>query len=80
MIQALASSCSTLPYGDPFYHPIYEACADAGIPFAVHVGGNGGINTAPHANGAPRYFIEHHALQWPARANAFVEHDHQRRF
>ncbi|MGI9306891.1 MAG: amidohydrolase family protein [Gammaproteobacteria bacterium] len=62
-VQAVASSCSTLPYGDPFYHPIYEACADTGMPFAIHVGGNGGINTAPHANGAPRYFIEHHVLQ-----------------
>ena len=63
MVQALASSCSVLPYGDPFYHPIYAACADMAIPFAVHVGGNGGINVSPHANGAPRYFVEHHTLQ-----------------
>ncbi len=63
MVQALASSCSTQPYGDPYYHPIYEACEKAGLPFAIHVGGNGGINTSPHANGSPRYFCEHHTLQ-----------------
>lgn len=61
--QVVASSCSVQPYGDPFYHPIYAACADMDLPFAVHVGGNGGINTSPHANGSPRYFIEHHTLQ-----------------
>ncbi len=63
IVQVLASSCSTLPYGDPFYRPIYAACADMELPFAIHVGGNGGINIAPHANGAPRYFTEHHTLQ-----------------
>ena len=61
--QVVVSSCSVMPYGDPFYHPIYAACADAGLPFAAHVGGNGGVNTSPHANGPPRYFVEHHTLQ-----------------
>ena len=63
LVQVIASSCSVLPYGDPFYHPIYRACEEVGLPFAIHVGGNGGINTSPHANGSPRYFSEHHALQ-----------------
>lgn len=63
LVQVIVSSCSVLPYGDPFYHPIYAACADVGLPFAMHVGGNGGINASPHANGAPRYFVEHHTLQ-----------------
>jgi len=63
MVQAIASTCSLMPYGDPYYHPIYRACEEVGLPFAIHVGGNGGINTAPHAVGSPRYFAEHHALQ-----------------
>ena len=62
MVQVLASHGSTLPYGDPFYHPIYQACEDVGLPFAVHLGGNGGINTATFAGGAPRYYAEAHAL------------------
>ncbi len=63
MVQVIASSCSARPYGDPFYHPIHEACAEAGLPFAFHFGGSGGINTSPHACGSPRYFAEHHTLQ-----------------
>lgn len=62
MVQVLASHGSVMPYGDPFYHPIFEACAEEGLPFAVHLGGNGGINTAPFANGSPRYFCEAHTL------------------
>jgi predicted TIM-barrel fold metal-dependent hydrolase len=62
LVQVIASSCSVMPYGDPFYHPIHRACEEAGLPFAIHVGGNGGINTSPHANGSPRYFSEHHTL------------------
>ncbi|MGI9346899.1 MAG: amidohydrolase family protein [Gammaproteobacteria bacterium] len=62
IIQVLASHGSVMPYGDPYYHPIYEACVDVGLPFAVHLGGNGGINTTPFANGSPRYFAEAHGL------------------
>lgn len=62
VVQVLASHGSTLPYGDPFYHPIYDACQDVGLPFAIHLGGNGGINIANFAGGAPRYYAEAHAL------------------
>ena len=62
LVQVLASHGSTMPYGDPFYHPIYEACAEVGLPFAIHLGGNGGINTATFSNGAVRYYSEAHTL------------------
>ena len=62
MVQALATHCSVMPYGDPYYHPIFRACEDVGLPFAIHLGGNGGINTGSFANGSPRYFGEAHAL------------------
>ena len=62
LVQVLVSHGSTMPYGDPFYHPIYRACEEVGLPFSIHLGGNGGINTMPFANGSPRYFTEAHAL------------------
>lgn len=62
MAQVLASHGSIMPYGDPFYHPIYQACEDVGLPFAMHLGGNGGINTMNFAGGNPRYYTEAHAL------------------
>ena len=62
IVQVLVSHGSTMPYGDPFYHPIYRACTEVGLPFTLHLGGNGGINTTAFANGSPRYFAEAHAL------------------
>ena len=62
MVQVISSHGSTMPYGDPYYHPIYEACNEVGLPFAIHLGGNGGINTQPIANGSPRYMVEAHTL------------------
>lgn len=62
MVQVLASHGAILPYGDPYYHPIYRACEEVGLPFAIHLGGNGGINTATFAGGSPRYYSEAHAL------------------
>ena len=32
IVQVLVTSGSQRPYGDPFYHPIWAACAEAGIP------------------------------------------------
>ncbi len=62
MVQVLASHGSTRPYGDPFYHPIFEACAEVGLPFAIHLGGQGGINSNPIAAGPTTYFWETHAI------------------
>ena len=61
IVQVLASHGAQKPYGDPFYHPIYEACAEMGLPFAIHLGGQGGINAAPVGSGNPTYFWETHA-------------------
>lgn len=62
MAQVLASHGATMPYGDPFFHPIYRACEEVGLPFAIHLGGNGGINVETFAAGMPRYYSEAHAL------------------
>jgi uncharacterized protein len=62
VVQVLVSSGSQRPYGDPFYHPIWEACAELGLPFAIHLGGNAGINAGPSGCGSPTFFWEAHAL------------------
>jgi predicted TIM-barrel fold metal-dependent hydrolase len=51
------------PYGDPVYHPIYEASAELGLPVQVHPGA--GVNDRP-AGGGPSY---------GAVASVFVAHD-----
>jgi uncharacterized protein len=62
MIQVLASHGSVKPYGDPFYHPIYEACAEMGLPFAIHLGGQGGVNWNAVAPAPTTFFWETHAI------------------
>ena len=60
--QVLVSSGSQRPFGDPFYHPIWEACVEMDLPFAVHLGGQGGINANPTGTGPSTFFWETHAL------------------
>jgi predicted TIM-barrel fold metal-dependent hydrolase len=62
MVQVLVSSHSQRPYGDPFYHPIWEAAAEMDLPVAAHFGGTSGINTHVCACGTPTYYVEFHAL------------------
>ena len=61
-VQVLVSSGAQRPYGDPFYHPIWDACVEVGLPLAVHLGGNAGVNAPPTGCGAPTFFWEAHAL------------------
>jgi uncharacterized protein len=62
IVQLLVSSGSERPYGDPFYHPIWDAAAEVGLPFGIHLGGQGGINANPTGCGPPTFFWEAHAL------------------
>lgn len=62
IVQVLVSSGSQRPYGDPFFHPIWEACAEVGLPFAAHLGGQGGLNANPIGCGPTTFFWETHAL------------------
>ena len=60
--QVLVSTGAQRPYGDPFYDPIWEACAEVGLPLAAHLGGQGGVNANPTGCGPPTFFWETHAL------------------
>ena len=60
--QVLMSSGSYRPYGDPKYHPIWEAAAEYDLPIAAHLGGQGGLNYGPIGNGPTTFFWETHAM------------------
>jgi predicted TIM-barrel fold metal-dependent hydrolase len=54
MVQVCATGLPVL-MGNPFLHPIYEACADVGLPFTLH---QGGLTPSPSAT--PSSFVEMH--------------------
>jgi len=62
IVQVLMSHGSYRPYGDPFYHPIWEACSEMGLPLAIHLGGQGGINYSPIGSGPMTFYCTTHAL------------------
>jgi predicted TIM-barrel fold metal-dependent hydrolase len=50
---------SPRPYGNRFYHPIYEACARHNLTVGLHFAGEGsGVNPPPTSAGYPSYYIE----------------------
>jgi uncharacterized protein len=52
------------PYGQRFYHPIYEACERHGLAIALHFSGEGnGINPPPTSAGYPTYYLEFRAAR-----------------
>ncbi len=58
-VQALMPAGAHFPFGHRMYHPIYEACAEFGLPMCVHFGGEGaGTAAPPTAAGYPTYYLE----------------------
>ena len=50
---------SRMPYGNRFYHPIWEACDRHGLVLAIHPGNEGaGMAGPPTGVGYPTYYIE----------------------
>ena len=50
---------SRMPYGNRFYHPIWEACERHGLAIAIHPGNEGaGMAGPPTGVGYPTYYIE----------------------
>jgi len=48
-----------MPYGNRFYHPIWEACERHGLAVAIHPGNEGaGMAGSPTGVGYPTYYIE----------------------
>lgn len=48
-----------MPYGNRFYHPVWAACAEAGLAVVIHPGAEGaGMAGSPTGVGYPTYYIE----------------------
>lgn len=63
IVQVILPSITVSGYGHPHYHPIYEAAVEAGLPVAVHAGGEEwSIKPPPAATSYPSYYAEWHAL------------------
>lgn len=61
IVQVLVTTGSYRPYGDRFYHPIWEAAAEMDLPIAAHLGGEVAQHN-PIACGPTTYFWETHAM------------------
>ncbi|MDA0841595.1 MAG: amidohydrolase family protein [Planctomycetota bacterium] len=60
-VQVLMPSGARIPYGNRFFHPIYEAASECGLPVAIHPGSEGvGISGPPTAAGYPGSYFEWH--------------------
>jgi predicted TIM-barrel fold metal-dependent hydrolase len=71
VVQTYVNAGSRMPYGQRYYHPIYEACVEHHLPFAIHVGNEGvGINNSATGVGYPSYYVEYRAL----RAQVLMAH------
>lgn len=52
------------PYGNRFYHPIFEACVRNNLAVSLHFGAEGaGTNPSPSCAGYPSYYIEGRQLR-----------------
>ncbi len=61
VVQVLMCSGARMPYGQRFFHPIYQAAVEHGLPVAIHPGTEGvGISGAPTAAGYPTSYFEWH--------------------
>jgi predicted TIM-barrel fold metal-dependent hydrolase len=63
MVQVMIASGARKPYGQRFYHPIYEAAVHYGLPVAMHVGTEGhGVAYPPTPAGYPSRYMEWHNI------------------
>ena len=74
--QVLMASGSNRLFGQRFFHPIYEAAAEMGLPVAIHPGSEG-AGTAPNVTpaGRPTRYMEWHnilPINYMATVNSLV--------
>ncbi|WML50918.1 amidohydrolase family protein [Neobacillus sp. PS3-12] len=64
MVQVIVASGAEKPYGNRFYHPIYEACVEHNLPFTIHVLMEGvGVNPPTTGAGWVSYYPEYRATR-----------------
>jgi predicted TIM-barrel fold metal-dependent hydrolase len=71
MVQVIVPNGAERPYGNSYYHPIYEACVRHNLPFAIHVSMEG-IGRNPPPTGAGH--VSHYAEYRLARAGVMMAH------
>ena len=74
MVQIVVCGESTHLYGHRSYNPVYEACAELSLPFAMHPG-NEGSRTPSTPIGLPSSYLEWHAtipLTFMAHCASFI--------
>ncbi len=59
MVQTVVCGEAEHLYGHRYYHPIFEACEEMGLPFAIHPGREGAYDS-PTPIGRPSNYIEWH--------------------
>jgi predicted TIM-barrel fold metal-dependent hydrolase len=76
VVQILLPAGARMPYGQAYYHPIWEACERHGLHVAIHFGGLGNATAhAPTPVGWPSYYLEWHTLMslpFQAHLTSFV--------
>ncbi|MEZ4864271.1 MAG: amidohydrolase family protein [Caldilineaceae bacterium] len=61
VVQVIMPSAARMAYGQRFFHPIYAAAVEYGLPVAIHPGTEGvGISGAPTNVGYPSSYLEWH--------------------
>ncbi len=61
MVEVMMGSGARIPYGNRYYHPIYEAAVEFDLPVAIHPGNEGvGITGPANAAGYPTSYFEWH--------------------
>jgi predicted TIM-barrel fold metal-dependent hydrolase len=61
VVQVLMPSGARMPYGQRFYHPIYEAAVQCNLPISIHPGSEGtGVSYPPTPAGYPSTYFEFH--------------------
>lgn len=74
MVQVIVPGEAAFLYGHRFYHPIYEACEETGLVFALHPGVEGAYQSSTPV-GRPSTYFEWHVslpLTFMAHANSLV--------
>ncbi|AJY75615.1 amidohydrolase family protein [Paenibacillus beijingensis] len=61
IVGVVVTGGARMPYGQRFYHPIYEACVRQNLPFIIHPGAEGsGIFNPPTAVGYVSNYLQWH--------------------
>ncbi len=69
MVQIVGTGESTHLYGHRFYHPVYEACQEMGVVFALHPGAEGSLHSTTPVGRPSSYFEWHNSLPFTFQAH-----------